>query len=183
MGLQYQMYTKRETDNVDSDIGLQYQMYAKRETDNVDSDIGLQYQIKNFTDHTVGTNNDQTPDNDNDINFKWHMSLGGRVQSNGFQATCVHDNSADAAPAHCDGHFGPLAYDCSGRFDFTLAFEQSVLSIGPSAVLLLAAPLRIHQLRSQSRKVAPGASHRLHVQKTIASNIKRALLPLSTSSG
>lgn len=76
--------------------------------------------------------------------------------------------AADSLPAHCDGLFGPLAYECNGRFDFTLAFEQSILNIGPSAVLLLAAPLRIYQLRLQSRKVASGTWHCLHVLKIVA---------------
>lgn len=44
---------------------------------------------------------------------------------------------ANATAAHCDSWFGPLAYGCNGRFDFTLAFEQSILNIGLSAVLLI----------------------------------------------
>lgn len=56
----------------------------------------------------------------------------------------------------CDGSFGPSAYDCgAGRFDFTLLFEQSILAIGPSAVLLLAVPLRLFQLLGKGRKVYP----------------------------
>ncbi|PHH80624.1 hypothetical protein CDD80_627 [Ophiocordyceps camponoti-rufipedis] len=42
-----------------------------------------------------------------------------------------------------DASFGPRLPD---RFDFTLSFEQVVFSIGPSAVLLLASPLRIATL-------------------------------------
>lgn len=57
-----------------------------------------------------------------------------------------------------DDAFGPfvepLAHD---RFDFTLLFEQSVFSIGPSAVILLVAPLRLLYL-SRSRRVVVRAS-------------------------
>lgn len=55
--------------------------------------------------------------------------------------------------AECEGSFGPAATICSNRFDFTLLFEQSILNIGPSAVLLLALPFRLQQLLHQRRKV------------------------------
>ncbi|KAF9873913.1 ABC transporter [Colletotrichum karsti] len=55
--------------------------------------------------------------------------------------------------ADCDASFGPVATACGNRFDFTLLFEQSLLNIGPSAVLLLALPLRLRQLLRQRRKV------------------------------
>jgi ATP-binding cassette subfamily C (CFTR/MRP) protein 1 len=56
--------------------------------------------------------------------------------------------------------FGPVVWNtlcADGRdgFDFTLPFEQSILSIGPSALLLLALPLRCLYLRSQPRKTKP----------------------------
>lgn len=47
--------------------------------------------------------------------------------------------------------FGPTA---GGRFDFTLLFEHAIFSIGPSAVLLLIAPLRLLQLKGQQVKVS-----------------------------
>ncbi|TVY60887.1 ABC transporter FUM19 [Lachnellula suecica] len=57
--------------------------------------------------------------------------------------------------------FGPTAGNAScgdarDSFDFTLQFEQSILSIGPSALFLLAFPLRWLHLRSQSRKTTKG---------------------------
>ncbi|KAK5998615.1 ABC multidrug transporter B [Cladobotryum mycophilum] len=52
----------------------------------------------------------------------------------------------------CDDSFGPFVYDCERRFDFTLLFQQSVLAIGPSALLLLVLPLRVLQLSQQKRK-------------------------------
>ncbi|KAJ5797953.1 uncharacterized protein N7503_007249 [Penicillium pulvis] len=49
-----------------------------------------------------------------------------------------------------DDAFGPQVKDCRGGFDFTLFFEECFFSIVPSALLLLALPLRYNQLR-QSR--------------------------------
>jgi len=51
----------------------------------------------------------------------------------------------------CDNN--SFLYSCDARFDFSLLFEQSILSIGPSAILLLVAPLRILQLSQSSYKV------------------------------
>ncbi|KAE8152270.1 putative multidrug resistance protein [Aspergillus avenaceus] len=49
------------------------------------------------------------------------------------------------ALANCsDSSFGPGS--CSRDFDFTLTFEQSILSILPSALLILVAPVRLFQL-------------------------------------
>jgi hypothetical protein len=58
---------------------------------------------------------------------------------------------------HSQG-FGPVVGNGSranerDSFDFTLHFEKSILSIGPSALFLLAFPLRWFHLRSQSRKI------------------------------
>lgn len=53
-----------------------------------------------------------------------------------------------------DDLFGP-AINCD-QFDFTLLFEQSILTIGPSALFLLAIPFHIsHMYRSK----------RLHVER------------------
>lgn len=56
--------------------------------------------------------------------------------------------------ASCDGSFGPFASCADGRFDFTFLFEQSILSIIPSAVLLLITPLRVWQLAGRKPKVS-----------------------------
>jgi hypothetical protein len=46
-----------------------------------------------------------------------------------------------------DNSFGPVVIPgCRGGFDFTLLFEQSYLSIVPSAVLTIAFPLRLQYL-------------------------------------
>jgi hypothetical protein len=58
--------------------------------------------------------------------------------------------------------FGPSAgngtcvADSRDHFDFTLLFERSVMSIGPSVLLPLAIPFRWLQLHSQTRKTKRG---------------------------
>jgi ATP-binding cassette subfamily C (CFTR/MRP) protein 1 len=54
--------------------------------------------------------------------------------------------------------FGPF-FELPGRqtFDFTLLFEDTILSILPSSLLLAVVPVRIAQLWQASRKVT--ASH------------------------
>lgn len=73
-----------------------------------------------------------------------------------------------------DNTFGPTIPACNstdpdyvarGGFDFTLFFEQSILGIGPSAVLLLLVPARIWFLKSRGRRVRRG---RRGVAKLIA---------------
>lgn len=53
-----------------------------------------------------------------------------------------------------DDSFGPF-YQIPGKetFDFTLLFEETILSIGPSALLLLLIPPRILHLWKAPRKV------------------------------
>ncbi|KAE8352698.1 P-loop containing nucleoside triphosphate hydrolase protein [Aspergillus coremiiformis] len=58
---------------------------------------------------------------------------------------------AVSCPQREDNAFGP-AISCPTAFDFTLVFEQSVLSIGPSALFLLFVPLRIWTLHGKSVK-------------------------------
>lgn len=54
----------------------------------------------------------------------------------------------------CDKSFGPYADGCRGGFDFTLLFEESILIIPVTALLILAAPLRAtYLLRKNSVKV------------------------------
>jgi hypothetical protein len=56
-----------------------------------------------------------------------------------------------------DDSFGPFFDPYQGAFfDFTLLFEETILSIAPSVLLLLAVPLRILWLLRQSRKVKLG---------------------------
>jgi hypothetical protein len=59
--------------------------------------------------------------------------------------------------------FGPAMV---GTFDFTPLFEDTILSIVPSAGLLLAVPPRFYVLRSQPPKVLRSS---LHSQKVVCS--------------
>jgi hypothetical protein len=62
--------------------------------------------------------------------------------------------SSSSSCVAVDDSFGPHAGDCRGGFDFTLLFEESVLAIPVTALLLLAAPCRIfYLLRKGSVKV------------------------------
>jgi hypothetical protein len=54
-----------------------------------------------------------------------------------------------------DNVFGPFS-DC--RFDFTLFFEQAIISAIPAIFLLLSAPSRIDRLFRQDEKVLPSTN-------------------------
>lgn len=57
-----------------------------------------------------------------------------------------------------DDTFGPaVAAGCRDSFDFTLLFQQGILSIGPSALLLLLAPPRILQLFTRRQRTCTTA--------------------------
>ncbi|KAH0494604.1 hypothetical protein TgHK011_001220 [Trichoderma gracile] len=54
----------------------------------------------------------------------------------------------------CDDSFGPFATNCTAhRFDFTLKFEQSILTIAPCALFLTCAIVRLGLLLRESPKV------------------------------
>ena len=53
-----------------------------------------------------------------------------------------------------DDSFGPAVIACRGGFDFTLLFEQSILTIGPAALFLLLSPFRLWQLVKEERKIS-----------------------------
>ncbi|OCL10209.1 hypothetical protein AOQ84DRAFT_3965, partial [Glonium stellatum] len=55
--------------------------------------------------------------------------------------------------ATIDDSFGPYAQECRGGFDFTLLFEETILSILPLSILLLVAPFRISYLLRKRTKV------------------------------
>lgn len=74
--------------------------------------------------------------------------------------SCISD--CDLKPSHNmnanrtskmlqEASFGPSA---TNKFDFTLGFENIILSILPSALFLIIAPQRLFLLKKQSRKVA-----------------------------
>ncbi|KAL9565119.1 hypothetical protein ACKAV7_010764 [Fusarium commune] len=51
----------------------------------------------------------------------------------------------------CDDSFGPYAGDCRGGFDFTLLFEESILTIPITVLVLLAAPCRVLYLLHKNK--------------------------------
>ena len=59
--------------------------------------------------------------------------------------------------AHCspnaDNAFGPLVDQLCRTFDFTLLFEQSILSIIPNALFLLLTPICLYRLRHAPKSV------------------------------
>jgi hypothetical protein len=58
-------------------------------------------------------------------------------------------------PQNADDQFGPIIA-CAHTFDFTLVFEQSILSIGPSAIFISLSLLRFSQLRKTNVKITRG---------------------------
>ena len=71
---------------------------------------------------------------------------------------CFRKNACEMANSTlraADDTFGPFVEPIARTsFDFTLLFEQSIFSIGPSALLLLVAPFRILCLSRSPRRVA-----------------------------
>lgn len=55
-----------------------------------------------------------------------------------------------------DHAFGPYAKECRGGFDFTLLFEETILTVLPAALFIIAATLRLFYLVRQPHKVYPG---------------------------
>lgn len=58
---------------------------------------------------------------------------------------------------------------CRGGFDFTLLFEQSVLSLAPLIMLLFAVPVRLIELVGTDVKTIPS---RLHLVKVVSHDLK-----------
>lgn len=63
---------------------------------------------------------------------------------------------ATSCPHPIDNSFGPWAKQCRGAFDFTLLFEDSILSIPLTCICLLVLPLRLAQLSKSRSKVSLG---------------------------
>lgn len=64
----------------------------------------------------------------------------------------THNSSFTCLPS-ADDAFGPWAGRCRGGFDFTLLFEESILALPVSCLLILSIPVRMLQLASEKRKV------------------------------
>ena len=62
--------------------------------------------------------------------------------------------------SYTDASFGPVVKGCDRTFDFTVTFEESILSIIPSVLLIFVAPIRILLLKGQRRRVGGKAFQR-----------------------
>ena len=62
-------------------------------------------------------------------------------------------SSSTMSCAHIDNTFGPYAKQCRGGFDFTLFFEETILSILPLVIILLITPARIWYMIRRTNKV------------------------------
>jgi ATP-binding cassette subfamily C (CFTR/MRP) protein 1 len=63
---------------------------------------------------------------------------------------------ATSSPISCsniDDSFGPHAVTCRDGFDFTLLFEESILSILPLSLILIVTPFRLSYLFKRQTKV------------------------------
>ena len=60
--------------------------------------------------------------------------------------------SASVCPA-IDNSFGPYAGSCRGGFDFTLLFEETILSLLPLCLILVVVPWRALYLVRRTTKV------------------------------
>lgn len=64
-----------------------------------------------------------------------------------------------------DRVFGPQVHGCRADFDFTLLFQEILLSIAPSSIFLSLVPLRVWYLRKQAVKADGG---RLQAAKLVS---------------
>lgn len=69
--------------------------------------------------------------------------------------------SRPACSIAAENSFGPQVVGCLGGFDFTLFFEETILSILPMSLVLLFLPLRIAHLFKSEHKVYGGLLHNL----------------------
>ena len=77
-----------------------------------------------------------------------------------------------------DDVFGPVVLNCRSGFDFTLLFEQSVLTIIPAALLLIATPIRLFQLYKTPVKAHPTAWNKIKIVfKPLFRYFKQCTLP------
>lgn len=64
-----------------------------------------------------------------------------------YHVTPLLAEMSNNCPSVVDASFGPWAgSSCRGGFDFTQFFEQSILTIVPVSVFLLASPFRLYDL-------------------------------------
>ena len=66
-------------------------------------------------------------------------------------------NASSVCVTDADAFFGPRVDPCRRQFDFTLLFEQSVFTVGPSAIFIVLLSLRIPKLYREKRKTLPNS--------------------------
>lgn len=86
-----------------------------------------------------------------------------------FPPFILDTRSSDNASIYADDSGLFLSIPGQQTFDFTLLFEDSILSILPSALLLLISPLRILQLWKKARVVK--ASSYLQATKIVSLSV------------
>jgi ATP-binding cassette subfamily C (CFTR/MRP) protein 1 len=67
-------------------------------------------------------------------------------------------NSSTGCALNGDDVFGPQVEPCLSSFDFTLLFEDTLLSAAPSALFLLIVPVRLYILRNARKRVVGGSA-------------------------
>ena len=73
-------------------------------------------------------------------------------------------------------HFGPVNNDCHDGFDFTLLFEETILTIGPLSLVLLVLPFRLYALSKTNPKAKLGWLHTLKLVSLLSSTNNTVLL-------
>ncbi|KIW11357.1 hypothetical protein PV08_10657 [Exophiala spinifera] len=89
-----------------------------------------------------------------------------------------HTSSNDS-----DAHFGPAYSGTSRHFDFTLLFEDTILTIAPASIFLVAAGTRTIWLNTKPNKVSPSFSRlmKLVLLTAFATNQLTVLLARATN--
>jgi hypothetical protein len=77
----------------------------------------------------------------------------------------ANNRTSACMPQYVADGFGPASRNCQDDFDFTLLFEQSIMSIGPSALFLLVFSFRIAQLLK--KKTVKVKKHILYALKLV----------------
>jgi ATP-binding cassette subfamily C (CFTR/MRP) protein 1 len=78
-------------------------------------------------------------------------------------------NSSSFCSPDGDNFFGPQVEPCVRAFDFTLRFENTFLSIAPSALFLFIVPLRLFCLRNEQKRVVGGTT--LQIVKLVSISV------------
>jgi ATP-binding cassette, subfamily C (CFTR/MRP), member 1 len=79
-----------------------------------------------------------------------------------------------ACSIQVEDKFGPVVQGCLGDFDFTLLFEDSILSICPLLIALLLVPFRVLQLWKRSDRVRTGILHSFKLVRLSSIHVKRS---------